>query len=401
MNLKIYEKTKYNNIYKHKKNGTYAIDLSLGYDSLGKRVRTTKTGILTEKEAKKILADEDSKRKSKNLIINVSKFDDSLDEYFEWCLLSGNVKGETLKKKKSRFKNHITPYFSKMKLEKIGENEILQWHQQLNNKNLTAGTKNTLHKQLSAYFNWLLLHKKAISSNPCLAVQNFKLPQNQIEYRTLEQMQKLWDTIKNDNHKSEEVKLRTYAITKNLFFSGFRPGELLGLQPKDFDFDVLHQTEIDKNIIEIKLQRTIYYGSNGWILGDGKTDSSLGTIFIGKNAFQAIFDYIKHMESMGYIFKENDYIFANPNSDKKINVYSPTTIKKDINYFVKKAGLPHTRPKDMRSSHGTFLLSEGYSLEEVQSRLRHQKKTTTEKYYATFYDSTKRKLASEIDKYAT
>ena len=86
MNLKIYEKTKYNNIYKHRKNGAYAIDLSLGYDSLGKRVRTTKTGILTEKEAKKILADEDLKRKSKNLIINVSKFEDSLDEYFEWCL---------------------------------------------------------------------------------------------------------------------------------------------------------------------------------------------------------------------------------------------------------------------------------------------------------------------------
>lgn len=27
MNLKIYEKTKYNNIYKHRKNGTYAVDL--------------------------------------------------------------------------------------------------------------------------------------------------------------------------------------------------------------------------------------------------------------------------------------------------------------------------------------------------------------------------------------
>lgn len=32
MNLKIYEKTKYNNIYKHRKNGTYAVDLSLGYN---------------------------------------------------------------------------------------------------------------------------------------------------------------------------------------------------------------------------------------------------------------------------------------------------------------------------------------------------------------------------------
>ena len=55
MNLKIYEKTKYNNIYKHRKNGTYAVDLSLGYNQFGKRIRTTKTGFSTEKEAKLFL----------------------------------------------------------------------------------------------------------------------------------------------------------------------------------------------------------------------------------------------------------------------------------------------------------------------------------------------------------
>ena len=46
MNLKIYQKTRYQNIYKHIKNKTYAVDISLGYNELGKRVRTTRTGIL-------------------------------------------------------------------------------------------------------------------------------------------------------------------------------------------------------------------------------------------------------------------------------------------------------------------------------------------------------------------
>ena len=50
-----YEKTKYPNIFKHKTNGTYAIDISLGYDSRGKRIRTTRSGIKKEKEAREIL----------------------------------------------------------------------------------------------------------------------------------------------------------------------------------------------------------------------------------------------------------------------------------------------------------------------------------------------------------
>lgn len=401
MNLKIYEKTKYNNIYKHIKNGTYAVDLSLGYDQYGKRIRTTKTGIKTEKEAKNILRDEELKKKNKNHIIYNYKFDSFLEEYYEWCILSKTVKEETLKKKKSRYNNHIIPFFKNVSLDKIDENVILKWHQYLDNKmSLKQESKNTIHRQLSAYFNWLLLHKRVISINPCLTVKNFSIPKKIIEYRTLEEMNKLWEVILNDQKKSKEIKLRMYAITKLLFFGGFRIGELLGFKIRDFDFDIINKEKIDSDEIKLHLNRTLYYSSNGYILGDGKTDESLGTIFIGKNVFQSIFDYIKYMNSIGYIFDEDDYIFANPNSNNDINVFSPTTISKQLNYFVDQAGLPHTKPKDMRSSHGTFLLSNGYSIEEVQTRLRHTKKETTEKYYATFYEENRKQLAKDIDKYA-
>lgn len=400
MNLKIYEKTKYNNIYKHRINGTYAIDLSLGYDCFGKRIRTTKTGILSEKQAKKILQDEELKKKCKNVIVNITKFEDGLEEYYNWCLLSKNVSQETLKKKKNRFNNHITPFFNNMKLESIGENEILNWHKYLDQTNLSDVSKNTLHKQLAAYFNWLLIHKRSINFNPCLAVKNYKLHKRNIEYRTLEEINILLDSIKNDEKKSNEIRLRIYAIVKMLFFSGFRIGELLGLKLCDFDFDINNHSTIDIDEIKIRISRTVYYSSNGYILGNGKTDNSLGTIFIGKNVFQPIFDYIKYMNKIGYIFEENDFVFANPDSKKEINVFSLENLRKQINYFVDKANLPHTKFKDLRSSHGTFLLSSGYSLEEVQQRLRHTRKDTTEKYYATFYEENRKKIANEIDKFA-
>lgn len=400
MNLKIYEKTKYNNIYKSKINGTYAVDLSLGYDSLGKRIRTTKTGILSEKDAKKILADEESKRNFKNKIINISKFEDCLEEYYNWCILSKQVKNETLDKKKSRFENHILPFFKGMKYEKIDENEILLWHKYLDDKQLADGSKNTLHKQLSAYFNWLLIHKRIINFNPCVAVPNFKLPRKEIEYRTLDEINILLDTIKNDDTKSKEIRLRIYSIVKLLFFSGFRIGELLGLKINSFDYDIINNNEINVDEIKVSLKNTLYYSSHGYVLSDGKTDNSLDSIFIGKNVFQAIFDYIKYMNYLGYIFEPDDYIFANPESDKEINVFSQENLRKQLNYFIDKASIEHTKFKDMRSSHGTFLLSNGCSMEEVQQRLRHTNKRTTEKYYATFYEENKKKLAKNIDVFA-
>lgn len=396
MNLKIYEKTKYNNIYKHRKNGTYAVDLSLGYDNTGKRVRTTRTGILSEKEAKNIRDNELNKDKIKNIITNKSKFEDGLEEYYEWCLISKKIKPESLRKKKGRFDNNILPYFKGMQYEKIDEKEIIGWHKFIESKNFKPNTNNTLHKQLSAYFNWLVLRKKIMSSNPCLLVENFKIPRTMINYRTLDEMHTLWDAIENDNKKDVEIKLRILAFSKTLFFGGFRPGEFYGLQIQDFDFDILNNTEITVDQIGISIQRTLYYGKGGWEIGDGKTETSIGMIYIGKYAFQPLFNYIKYMQKI-VDFKPDTYIMINPKTNK---VFSQEYIRKELNYFLDCANLPHTKPKDMRSSHGTLLLSNGYSLEEVQSRLRHTKKQTTEKYYATFYNESKINLAKNIDKFA-
>lgn len=396
MNLKIYEKTKYNNIYKHRKNGTYAVDLSLGYNQLGERIRTTRTGILTEKEAKKIRDDELGKNKMKNLLTNKSHFEDGLEEYYEWCLIAKKIKPESLRKKKSRFNNNIIPFFRGIQYENIGEREIINWHKYLENKNLAAETKSTLHKQLSAYFNWLVLRKKTITINPCLLVENFKIPKTKITYRTLDEMNKLWETIENDTEKKRETKLRILAFSYTLFFGGLRPGEFYGLQIKDFDFDILNNDDIIVDEVAISIQRNLYYGKGGWIIGNGKTEESIGTIYIGKKAFQPLFNYIKYMQRF-IDFKPETFIMINPKTNK---VFSQEFIRDELNYFVRKANLPHTKPKDMRSSHGTLLLSNGYSLEEVQSRLRHARKNTTEKYYATFYNETKIILAKNIDKFA-
>ena len=82
MDKKKYEKTSYPNIYRNKENKTYAIDISLGYDNItGKRIRTTRTGLKTEKEAKDLLKKLTINDKLKKDLINKLTFDQAYEKY--------------------------------------------------------------------------------------------------------------------------------------------------------------------------------------------------------------------------------------------------------------------------------------------------------------------------------
>ena len=44
---------------------------------------------------------------------------------------------------------------------------------------------------------------------------------------------------------------------------------------------------------------------------DGKTDESLNSIYIGKNALSALFEFVKYMQDNFIEYEPNDYIFIN------------------------------------------------------------------------------------------
>ena len=106
MDKKKYDKTKYPNIYKNKQNGTYAIDLSLGYNNItGKRVRTTRTGIKNEKEAKELLKKLTSDEKIKNDIVNCNYFNETFEKYLYSCEFEKKLAYNTIKKRTGFYKN--------------------------------------------------------------------------------------------------------------------------------------------------------------------------------------------------------------------------------------------------------------------------------------------------------
>ena len=395
-----YEKTQYPNIWKNKENGTYAIDISLGYDSRGKRIRTTKTGIKREKEAREILQNIKLKKDLKLGITEKARFEDLLEEYYSWLLYGKKVKETTLKRKKSRFNSRILPFFKGMKLVSITRNDIEEYHRYLdkikkdNGSPLDSETKNSIHKTLSAYFNWIISYKDIIKTNPCKSVSNFRIEKKDIEYYKLDDLELLLQTIDTDTSKEEHTKLLVKAVIQGLFFSGFRLGELMGLRFKDIGFNILDKDTIDKEEIKIDIKTPVTYDS-GWIETKGKTFDSIRSKYLGKKSFKPIFDYVKFWQNNGIIYSKDDFIFLNPLNNK---IISPPQLRKHINYFMDKAGLKRLKIKDFRHSYATLLMSNGYRLEDIKEELGHTSIKITEKHYATLYEENKKNIAKNIDK---
>lgn len=400
MKKELYEKTKYPNIWKNKENGTYAIDISLGYDSRGKRIRTTKTGIKKEKEARDILQNIKLKKDLKLGITEKAKFEDLLEEYYSWLLYGEKIKETTLKRKKSRFNSRILPFFKGMKITAIKRNDIESYHKYLdkikkdNGSFLDSETKNSIHKTLSAYFNWIVTYKNIINTNPCKTVSNYQIEKKDIDYYKLDDLELLINTIENDTTKEEHIRLLVKAIIQGLFFSGFRLGEFLGLKFKDINFDIIEKELITKNEVKIKIKTPITY-DGGWIETTGKTYDSIRSKYIGKKSFQPIIDYVRFWQYAGITYSKEDYIFANPITG---NIISPTQLRKHINYYMDLAGLKRLKLKDFRHSYATLLMSNGYRLEDIKEELGHTSIKITEKHYAALYEENKKNIAQNIDK---
>lgn len=403
MDKKSYDKTKYPNIWKHKTNGTYAIDLNLGYDSDGRRIRTTKINIKTEREAKTLLEDSLFKNQKKITIMNNSKFKDYIEEYWNWMEFSKKLKPDTINQKKGIFKIHVLPIFENKKIYNINIADIQNWHKYLNNYRKSNGdpldseSKNNIHKKLSSYFNYLINVKGFKISNPCLSVENFKIEKKDIAYYNIDEFNKIIEMIDNDEVKSEETRLLIKAFLYAMFFTGMRPGEMYAIKPQNFSFNPIKEdiNNLTADEVEYEITDTLYYGKGGWHESDGKTYDSLRKVFFPKKVFTQIYNYIKCMQNNGFIFKNDGYIFTNPLTEQ---VYCPEHIRKIINEYIDEAKIKKIKIKDLRHSCATLLNSMGYRLEDIKEQLGHTSIKTTEKFYASLYDENKKSMARNMNK---
>ena len=282
-----------------------------------------------------------------------------------------NCKPVTYRTRESRVRMWILPYFGDMPVNSIKAVNIKEWQNYLKKqtgrtgKPLSSGYIGTLHRELSAMFNYSMRYY-GLRRNPCKDAGNIaKSRKRSMQFWTLEQFKQFIDTF------DPADPFRIAFIT--LYFTGMRIGELQALTIKDIDFEA--------KTIRISKTLSIVYGEN--VVTSTKTEKGNRTIVINDALAEALQRHIKRI----YKAEDTDRVFP----------MTQSAYGKHLKDHAESAGIPVIRVHDLRHSHASLLINMGISPLVISERLGHEKVSTTLDIYSHLYPSKQEELSTKLE----
>lgn len=270
-----------------------------------------------------------------------------LKSYYNYILIERNLSVNSVKaymndlQQFAKFNNSIKPL-------KINRQHILNYINDINNKNINPRTQARILSSIKSLYNFLIFDNK-IKDDPCKHISSPKIGSKLPEILTVKDV----DLIIKCIDLSEEYGERNRAIIECLYSCGLRVSELVSLK--------ISNIEHDDRIIKV--------------IGKGKKQR---IIPLSSTLYKYLKDYVKYIRSKQTPNKENiDIIFLNRRNKKLSRVMIFNIVKKYSNLAgIKKNVSPHT----FRHSFATHLVEGGADLRVVQEMLGHANITTTEIY---------------------
>lgn len=232
-------------------------------------------------------------------------------------------------------------------------------------KSLSAKTVMHHHRLISSILT-TAVQWQVIFSNPCDRVKPPKLTPTVPKYLDEVEAARLLSLL-----ESEDIQNRT--IINVLLFTGFRRGELCGLEWGDIDFE--------NNIIHI--QRTSLYLPEKGIYDDSaKNATSLRSIRVPSVCIEILKQFkawqnIRILE-LGDVWHKSNRIFTAWDG----RPIHPDSITGWFHNFVRKHNLPNINIHSLRHTNATLQIAGGVPLPTVANRLGHANASTTSKIYA-------------------
>lgn len=382
MDTKIYEKTRYQNIYRNKKNKNYLVRIN-------KPVRTS----ITIYNGEKIYKIEQALKVRDNPNINSLKriktpqiltFDDLWYKYIAWCKTTEKQAYNTVIRKDKTYKRYLKGKFKK-KINKISENEFSFY---VNKINCTDKTKNQIIKDSKAFFNWCV-RQDIISYNPIANVKRYKEEKPKMKFWTPEELNKFLTALKKEIYENNnEVAYRTYIFTLISFSLGARTGETRALRFNSFNSKT--------NMVEI-INSIDSNPENETHIKTTKTTHSARIIDVSQTLINEIKKYKWNLINVfDYDIIEDELIFCNHKTKKPI---TDTTLRKQFYYYCDLAGISRIRMYDLRHTYVAIMMSEGKELYHISQRIGHSSYSTTVDKYGHLSNKTRKELAKITDKY--
>ena len=305
----------------------------------------------------------------------------------DFCEIYFRDKGPRLKDstwafKKTIIESKLVPYFGEMLIADIDPQTIMKWQNVMISSRDSKGKAYSpdylrdLHAQLSAIFNHAVRYYD-LGRNPASVVGTFdKGAPREVRYWTKEEYFKFARQMRRDPVY--------FCAFEMLYWTGMREGELLALTPADFDFD-------DRTVTITKT----YHRINGEdVITTPKTTKSNRTITLPLFLCKEIEKYM-HRLRRNYDIKIN--ILGTDNwENSRLFTMSSYHLRTALNKGADRAGVKRIRVHDLRHSHVSLLINNGFSALAIGERVGHEAEKITYRY-AHLFTSVQTEMADMLD----
>ena len=376
-----------------KRGNSYQIRVSCGYDTSGNQVVQTMSWKPADGMSKKQIEKELQKQAilfedkcMKGQVTANIKFQDFAEQWFEeYAKLNlRNTSYERMRQLTVR----VYPAIGHLKLDKITSRHIQQFINDLalNGKSLKNGRplsrKTAVHHLsfISDVFSYAV-KMEMLTDNPCRRVTVPKGEKKEKDIYTLEEVAHLFQLLEN-----APLKYRTFFTLA--IYSGFRRGEMLGLEWKDIDFE--------NNIISVK--RTSNYTSERGIYTDTtKTKRSKRVLKISPYIMNILRELKDEQDEealrLGDKWVESDRLFVKWNGEP-MNNQTPYGWLKE---FCEKNDMPFYGIHSFRHFAASALISSGLDVTTVSGALGHCNSGTTLNIYSHMFQTAQARVAQAMD----
>lgn len=387
MNLQIYEKTRWENILRHKKNKNYVVRLN---------VDGVRTSVSVDSKGNKIFDIETAKQIRDNKVIIKNKqvsikhkedFDTLWEKYIESCKYVKKQAYNTLIRKAKSYNKYLK---DKIKLP-LAKTDKDYWSKFIDSLDCSDKQKNEIIKTIKAFFNWCI-EEELLLFNPIVKIKRYKVTKSEMKYWIPEEATTFFKNINKLIEESNDKVFKKQALMiKTLVTIGFTQGDRIG-ETRALTFDCF-----DKNKKSLKIHHSINYNRNEDPLSLTKNYHSQRELLITDKVIEQIKVYKEYLiKEMNLNVKDNDLLFFNYSTNKP---YSDVTLRKQFKRFCNLCNVKEIRMYDLRHTFVALMMYEGKELYQIQQHIGHSNFSTTVNQYGHLSTELKKEIAKSTDKY--
>lgn len=278
--------------------------------------------------------------------------------------MEGRLKQTTLARKNALVCDKILPTFGALPMNAITPQIIRRWQTELLSQGYRDTYLKTIDMHLSSIFKYAA--KYYDFPNPCAKAEHMGSGNaRSMQFWTLQQYHTFIQVFKEQP--------MVFIAFELLYWCGIRVGELLALTPQD----------IDEKKHLLKITKTYVRHDHRDIVSPPKTQNSVRNVAMPDFLYHEVMDYIADAG-----LKKNDRIIPRSADFLKYHLKNGCT----------KSGVPQIRIHDIRHSHVSLLINQGFTAIAIAERVGHKHISTTMNVYAHLFPSRQEMLVQALEK---